>query len=430
MRMKMMVLWLVLGLVVLPARAGSLPRGDAAGEKVSAAKLEAFTEVLRDAVEHKQIGGASALVARNGKIVYFAAVGVADTDGARPVAEDTIFRIASMSKPITSVTAMTLVEEGKLDVNDPVSKYLPEFKQSVLMTDLKTGATRAAAREITIHDLLTQTSGITYRFMGKPGVGPLYVKANVQDGLSESPFSLAENCRKIAGMPLLNDPGAAWEYGLNTDVLGRVIEVASGQTLSEAFEKRVLGPLKMRDTFFVVPEAKRGRLAAVFMPDVQKGTIAKAGTDPVVSGPLVWTTTYSTKKSGYFSGGAGLCSTAGDYARFLQMMLNGGELDGARVLKKESVDEMVKNQIGDLRIGFGMHGDKFGYGFGIMSEKSDRKDGDPAPVGTFSWGSFYGSYFWGDPKNQVIAVLHTQTWPNGHLKLMEGFKKAVYEAVE
>ena len=430
MRLKIAACWLLLALMVLPARAQSLPRGDAAAEKISIAKLDAFTTVLRDMVDRKQIGGASALVARNGKVVYFAAVGLADSDGAKLVAEDTIFRIASMTKPITSVTAMTLVEEGKLNVGDPVSKYLPEFKQAVVITDAKSGATRAAAREITIHDLLTQTSGITYRFMSKPGVGPLYLKSNVQDGLSESPISLGENCRKIAGIPLLNDPGAAWEYGLNTDVLGRVIEVASGQTLSEAFEKRVLKPLKMEDTFFVVPEAKRSRLSAVFMPDLQKGSIAKVGIEPVVSGPLVWTTTYSTKESGYFSGGAGLCSTAGDYARFLQMLLNGGELDGVRVLKKESVDEMLKNQIGDLKVGFGMHGDKFGYGFGIMSEKADRKDGDPAPVGTFSWGSFYHSYFWGDPKNKVIAVLNTQTWPSGHLKSREEFKKAVYEAVE
>ncbi|HEY7117585.1 MAG TPA: serine hydrolase domain-containing protein [Tepidisphaeraceae bacterium] len=427
--------WLVAGLVLLLvalSRADSLPAGNAAAERVSLQKVDAFSRILRDQVDAKQIGGASALVARHGKVVYFTAAGLADPDTARPVDRGTIFRIASMTKPITSVAAMILVEDGKLSVDDPVARFLPEFKTSSVFVRGAEQPLRDASRPIRIRDLLTQTSGITYRFMNKPSVGDLYVRENVQDGLAESPFSLAENCKRIAAMPLLNDPGAAWEYGLNTDVLGRVIEVASGQSLDEFMRKRILDPLKMNDTFFIVPRDQRDRLSAVYMPDAKnRNEVTKVGTDRVVQGALVWSTTYSTQDdSTYYSGGGGLCSTIGDYSRFLQMLLNGGELDGARVLKADTVARMLKDQIAPLHVTFAMHGDGFGYGVGVMTDHADRKDGDVAPAGSVSWGGFFYTYFWADPKNNLVAVMMTQTWPNGHLKLREQFKKAVYDAIE
>jgi CubicO group peptidase (beta-lactamase class C family) len=418
--------WTVLAAIVLLVWSWQ-GRGDALPAADSTEKLASFSKALHEAVEAKQIGGGSALVARQGRVVYFEAAGLADASPDRPMARDAIFRIASMTKPIMSVAAMILVDDGKLSVDDPVSKYIPEFAKQMVLADPKTGQTRPASREVRVRHLLTQTSGITYKFMNKPGIGEMYIKAGVYDGLDVASESLQANCRKIASLPLLNDPGAAWEYGLNTDVLGRVVEVASGQTLDEFFARRVLGPLKMNDTFFIVPAEKRQRLAAIFMP--KNGGVERVR-QTVVAGPLVWSPEAAVRNDvKYFSGGAGLCSTIDDYARFLQMLLNGGELDGVRVLKRETVEQMMSDQIAPLRVTFAMHGDGFGYGFGIMTPKADRKDGDPAPVGSFSWGGFYYTYFWGDPKTGVIGLLMTQTQPNGGLKLREALKKAVYEKI-
>ena len=271
--------------------------------------------------------------------------GPRDAEAGLPVDEATIYRIASMTKPVTSVAVMMLLEEGKLGLDDPVSRYLPEFRAPTVLCAgprrRRGAATVPARREITIRDLLTHTSGLSYRFLDRPGLGRLYAASGVSDGLSETPGTVADNVGRLARLPLLHQPGTAWEYGLSTDVLGRVVEVASGRTLDEFFRERIFGPLRMEDTSFVVPEAKRHRLAALYTPGPDKA-IRRVGPGPVEAGALVYSATYPTRDgSTYFSGGAGLCSTIGDYARFLQMLLNRGELDGVRLLKPETVELMT-----------------------------------------------------------------------------------------
>ena len=315
------------------ASGDGLPRGDARAEGFAPEALARIGTMLDDAAARRQIAGGAALVARRGKVVYLATAGRRDAEAGLPVDEATIYRIASMTKPVTSVAVMMLREEGKLGLDDPVSRYLPEFRApTVLVAGRADPAgeplTVPARREITIRDLLTHTSGLSYRFFDRPVLGRLYAASGVSDGLCETPGTVADNVGRLARLPLLHQPGTAWEYGLNTDVLGRVVEVVSGRTLDEFFRDRIFGPLKMEDTSFVVPEAKRHRLAALYTPGPDKA-IRRVGPGPVEAGALVYSATYPTRDgSTYFSGGAGLCSTIGDYARFLQMLLNRGELDG------------------------------------------------------------------------------------------------------
>ena len=293
-------------------------------------------------------------------------------------------------------------------------------------------ATVPARREITIHDLLTHTSGLTYRFFDTTG---LYAAAGVSDGLCETPGTIADNVARIAKLPLVHQPGTTWQYSLSIDVLGRVVEVASGRTLDEFFRERIFGPLGMADTYFIVPESARQRLAALYTPGPDK-SIRRVGTGKLAAGTVIYSATYPTwDASRYFSGGAGLSGTIGDYARFLQMLANRGELDGARLLRPETVDLMTSNQIGELRIGFPHHGDAFGYGFGILTPagktESFRKSvyDDVATAGTFSWGGIFNTYFWVDRERHLIGILMTQIYPSDHLKLREEFKRLSYEAL-
>ena len=316
------------------ARGDGLPRGDARAEGFAPEALQRIGAMLDNAVGRREIAGGAALVARRGKIVYLATVGRRDVEAGLPLDESTIYRIASMTKPVTSVAVMMLQEEGKLGLNDPVSRYLPEFKASTVLAATAVPTTR----EITIHDLLTHTSGLSYRFFDRAGLGKLYADAGISDGLCETPGTVADNVGRLARLPLLHQPGTAWEYGLSTDVLGRLVEVVSGRSLEEFFRERIFRPLRMEDTSFVIPESKRRRLANLYTPGPDKA-IRPVGPARIESGALVYSATYPTRDGNtYFSGGAGLCSTIGDYARFLQMLLNRGELDGSRLLKPETVD--------------------------------------------------------------------------------------------
>lgn len=418
---------LLVSLALLPTTAA---RGDDKPSGFSKEKLDRIPEMLKAAVAKKSIAGASGLVARDGKVVLKTNVGWQDVEGKAPLGEATIFRIASMSKPITSVAVMILVDDGKLKVTDPLSKYVPEFKDMKVLVPSKDGKGHElvkANREITIHDLLTHSSGITYRLLNKPFVAKMYVDAGVSDGISETPGTIGDNVKKLAKLPLVCQPGAAWEYGLNTDVLGYVVEVASGKTLDEFLRERVFKPLKMNDTYFILPKEKRGRLATLYSVGPDK-TIARFGDKPVKQQAAVISATYPTRDdSKYYSGGAGLVSTTGDYFRFCQMMLNRGELDGARVLKAETVDLMTKNQLGELRIQFPGF-DLMGYGFGILSEKGKETAKDGAGAGSYSWGGAFGTFFWVDQKNKLVGVFMTQSFPPD-FTLGQEFKRLTYEAL-
>lgn len=397
------------------------------------AKLARVAERLKKEVENDQVAGASALIVRNGKIALLATAGMADREATKPMSADTIVRIASMSKPITSVAAMMLVDEGKLSLDDPLSKHLPEFGDMKVVSTAAGGngdtkpTLEPAKTPITIRHVITHTSGISYRFIGDPRVGPLYVEAAVADGLSETPGTLAENVKRLARLPLAFQPGTEWHYGLNTDVLGRVIEVVSGQSLDQFLRERLFKPLQMNDTSFIVPREKRDRLAAVY--GIEDGKpLARLTSVLTQRGPLVYSPTFPVwdDNAGYYSGGAALVSTLGDYARFLQMMLNGGELDGARILKPETVDAMTKDQLGTMSLGFGAFGGGFGYGFGVVTDAAQS----PTPRGSYSWGGFFSTLFWVDPQNKLIGLLFTQTYPSGNPAFGPDFQRLTYEALK
>jgi CubicO group peptidase (beta-lactamase class C family) len=412
------------------ARAEDLPRPDAKAAGLFPEKLERLDALLQDAVEYKQIAGGVVLLARHGKIGHVKVAGWRDAEAKTAMTADTLFRIASMTKPITSVAVMLLVEDGKLRLNDPVSKYIPEFKEPKVLVpgaDKDSSTLKPAGREITIHDLLAHTSGLTYRFWGVKPWAALYRDGGVGDGLVHPRGTCADNIRRLAKQPLQFQPGSAWVYGLSTDVLGVVVEKASGQDLATFFRERIFGPLKMTDTFFFVPEAKKDRLAALYLLGADR-KLTRVGEEPVTLGDLVFSARYPCEKEGrYFSGGAGLVSTARDYTRFLQMLLNRGELDGVRLLKPETVQRMTRNQIGDISIYIKEHGDCFGYGFGVVTEAGQR--GGPASVGSYSWGGIFHTYFWVDPKKELIGVLMTQVYVVGELPLRHELQKRAYECL-
>ena len=423
--------WLLV--LCLPALLTSITHGQSLAKVtpqeagLSSTALQQIDVLLQQAVERKQVAGAVALLARDGKVGYLRAKGFQDVEAGKEMSTDTLFRIASMSKPVTSVAVMILVDDGRLTVNDPVSKYLPEFKNPKVLMPGSGGDSKLvpASREITIRDLLTHTSGLTYRFMADKPLAELYHKADICDGLIRPSFTLAENVRNLASLPLLHEPGSAFQYSLSTDVLGRLVEVISGQDLESFMRSRIFEPLGMNDTYFDLPTDKTGRLAAVYEPGPDK-SIRRVDEEPVHKGELAYCVTAPYRgQRGYCSGGAGLTSSAADYARFLQMLLNGGQWNGTRILKPATVQEMTSNQIGDLE--FMAPTMRFGYGFGIWAGAG--KD-QVAAVGSYGWGGFYSTMFWVDPEKKLVGVLMTQLFPGDHLTLHEDFKKLAYAATQ
>lgn len=393
---------------------------------LSSTALQQIDGLLEQAVERKQVAGVVALLARDGRVGYVRAKGFQDVEAGKAMTTDTLFRIASMSKPVTSVAVMILVDDGRLAVTDPVSKYLPEFKNPKVMMSGVGGDSKLvpASREITIRDLLTHTSGLTYRFMAQEPFAELYRKADICDGLTRPPFTMSENVRHLASVPLLHQPGSAFQYGLSTDVLGRLVEVISGRDLETFMRSRIFEPLDMSDTYFDLPTDKTGRLAVVYEAGPDK-RIRRVGEEPVQKGELIYCVTSPYRgQRGYCSGGAGLTSSAADYARFLQMLLNGGEWNGTRILKAATVREMTSNQIGDLE--FMAPTMRFGYGFGIWAGAD--KD-QVATVGSYGWGGFYGTGFWVDPEKKLVGVFMTQL-RSDQQTLYEEFMKSAYKATQ
>ncbi len=418
----------MMGAIGLLNPSASLAHGDLEVERLN--RIEAR---LTNAVEAGEIAGGSALVAQHGSVVYRVAVGDRHRKDGLPMTEDTIVRIASMTKPITSVAVMMLVENDRIGLQDPVSKYLPEFGRMTVL-QLNHGESNddpeftivPTSAEITIEQLLTHTAGLSYRFFNRPFLAEMYVKSGVSDGLAETPGTIGQNAWRLAQVPLYCEPGTAWEYSLATDVLGRVVEVVSGLSLAQFFRTRIFEPLGMEDTSFVVPVEKRKRLAAVYGigPD---GQLESIGRGLQQRGPLVFSTTYSTWDDGrYYSGGAGLASTLDDYYRFLQMLLNRGESNGVRLLQPETVDLMTRNQVDGLEVPDWGHGTGFGYGFGVVRPEDKPEDW---AVGSYSWGGFFFTYFWVDPQNDLIGILMTQTYPSGKSSLRDDIRRITYDAM-
>ena len=397
---------------------------------LSAARLARVDAALKPYIDNKQLAGAVVAIARKNKTVYMKSFGAADIDSNKAMTNDAIFRIASMTKPVTSVAVMMLYEEGKFLLDDPIAKFIPEFKEpKVLMAD---GTTVPAKREITIRDLLRHTSGISYRFWGKP-VAEVYEKAGIFDGLAPTEGTIAEMTKRIAAQPLHSQPGEAFEYGLNTDVLGYLVELISGMPLDRFFKERIFNPLKMPDTQFYVSDAQRNRVVSLYTPG-EKGGLAKSPDAPTRWGQLIFSPAvpYGTQRT-YFSGGGGLTSTARDYLRFTQMFLNGGQLDGKRLLSRKSVELMAMNHIGDISVwtyvppgAAGNLGDKFGLGFGVRSDVGMNELGS---TGEYMWAGIFNTRFWIDPKEKLSIVMMGQIIPRNP-DIEAKVHAAVYQAIQ
>ena len=386
-------------------------------------RLDRVDQAISDAIDDGEIAGAVALVARNGSIVYHKSFGYADIDSDISMRNDSIFRIASMTKAITSVAVMMLYEQGHFQLNDPVSRFIPEFSNpSVIVVDEagEMTGTRPASREIRIIDLLTHASGIGYVFIPS-NVQQLYLDGGITDGLTATDRLLGPNIRKLAGMPLLFDPGSAFAYGLSTDVLGYLVEVVSGQSLDRFFEEQIFRPLRMEDTYFYLPESKAERLVTLYAHVDGKGLVVSQGheADLKLDNP-----NYPIEGAkSYLCGGAGLSSSAYDYARFIQMLLNNGELDGARLLGRKSVELMRAGRIdwdGDN------HAD-FGLGFLVIGDIG--KSGELGSPGAYSWGGAFNTSYWIDPSENLIAVFMSQARPV-QSDIKEVFQTMVYQALE
>ncbi len=398
-----------------------LPETTAESAGLSQDRLDNITAVMQKHVDEKKLAGAVAAVARRGKVAYLQSVGKQDIEADIDMNTNTIFRIASMTKPITSVAALMLYDDGLIQLDDPVSKYIPEFsKPAVLRRGQQTKTAVPATQEITIKHLLTHTSGLTYQW--DEHLGPLYKEAGITHGIVQDDSVLAEKMKKLARIPLLHNPGEAWTYGLSADVLGRVIEAASGKTLEEFFEKRIFEPLGMKDTHFFIPDDKMTRLAAVYAPR-PKGGLRRLDSEPIVEGSFVYCADHPYKgQRRYFSGGGGLCSTITDYLRFSQMLLNGGELDGKRLLKQKTVELMTSDHVGRLK-------KDGGFGLGVSVTRNSQESGGLDCVGSFGWGGFWYTTFFVDPNKQIIGICMGQLHPDGGATLNRRFKSLVYQAI-
>jgi CubicO group peptidase (beta-lactamase class C family) len=399
------------------ARAEELPRATPKEVGLSADRLDRIKSVVQAAVDKNQTAGVVVLVARRGKVVYLESFGKMDVEAGKAMQPDTIFRIHSMTKPITTAAALVLSEEGKLRLDDSVSKYLPEFKGLRVYAG-KWDETVEAKSEMKIRDLMRHTSGLTYGMPNGSPVDKLYIASKI-DAPGES---LAGMVDKLGKLPLQYQPGTRFHYSVSTDVLGRLIEVVSGKPLDEFLRDRILRPLDMRDTGFVVPAEKLDRFAASHLAG-EKRTLK------VIDAPS--TSRYRARPK-FLSGGGGLVSSARDYARFCQMLLNGGDLQGTRLLRPETVREMTTNQLPAEALPMTLGGfplPNLGFGLGV-SVRLDTKTPKPDPAaGEFGWSGAASTYFWVAPKPELIVIVLQQVEPF-NFGLQMALKPVIYAAIE
>jgi CubicO group peptidase (beta-lactamase class C family) len=367
---------------------------------------------LQGLVADRQIPGAVAMIVRDGRVVYHKAFGVRDVGTGAALKTDDIFRIASQTKAITSLAVMMLWEEGRFGLDDPIGRYIPAFRTQTVLTKFNPAdssyESRPARRRITIRQLLTHTSGLDYADIGSAEFRAIYAKAGLS-ALGRDGDVLSDKINVLGPLPLEFEPGERFTYSLGLDVLGRFVEVLSGMPLDQFFRTRIFEPLKMRDTYFEIPRDKRDRLVALHtMRDGQLVANHDAAAD------------MAARRVTYFSGGGGLSSTTGDYARLLQMFLNGGELDGKRLLGRKTVELMLTNQIGALEPSFGL-------GFALETTANDYRT--PLSLGSFWWSGAYNTTYWADPKERLIGLIYTNTW-GGAPGLGDPFKVFVYSALK
>lgn len=367
-------------------------------------------------VDDGRVAGVMTMVARGGHVVHWAAAGMRDLDAGDPLEPDDIFRIYSMTKPVTSTGVMILVEEGAVALDDPVSKFIPEFADVTVLDD--DGERVAPAGPMTVEHLLTHTSGLTYGFFGDSAVDRLYNES----GFFTQSVGLEDFAQRVAGLPLLASPGTRWNYSVSTDILGRVIEVASGQSFDAFLQERIFDPLGMDDTAFMVPEEKRGRFLANYARADDALQMIDSPDDGQYTRPPAWV-----------SGGGGLASTASDYIRFAQMLLGDGALGDVRILAPETVAMMRSNRLPDamvpIQLGTFLSP---GYGFGLGFAVAVDADATPEPDnnGVFRWAGAANTFFWIDPEADLIGMVWTQFNPFAAYNLEREFQTLVYEAVE
>ncbi|WP_353135105.1 serine hydrolase domain-containing protein [Pseudopedobacter sp.] len=385
--------------------------------------LHSLDSLLGSALINNWTAGATALVAKEGQVVYYKGLGFKDRENKVLMVPMDLFRIASMTKPIVSVAALQLVEEGKLKLDDPVSKYIPQFKNAQVLASFNeadtTYTTVPAKKEITVRNLMTHTSGIGYGF-GDKRLKMIYDKNNIPDLATTQKLVLDSVMQKLGTLPLGVQPDSKFYYGLNTDVLGRVIEVASGKPLDSVLIKKIFEPLGMNDTHFFLPPQKTRRLATMYS-ETKEGRLIR--TEPV-QGKNTINYPVSGAKT-YLSGGSGLVSNIDDYAKFLQMLLNKGSYAGKTILKPETIDTMTVNQIGNLKVG---KANKFGLGLEITTAEGAENGAKP---GKLSWAGAFNTTFWIDPNRKSIAILMTQVYPAIHKKeLYRKFETLVNRALD
>ncbi|MEO6527952.1 MAG: serine hydrolase domain-containing protein [Gemmatimonadaceae bacterium] len=411
---------LVFGASPVALQAQSARTEPSASLRFSRDRLTRIDRFLQERVDSNRIGGAVALVLRDGRVAYQKAVGWGDRESRRAMSQDAIFRIASQSKAITSTAILMLVEEGRITLGDPVSQFIPAYAHTTVASRADSGRTTVPARrQITIKDLLTHSSGISYgtdaiiaQLYASKALGPAAGRGWYTADKSEP---ICETMERLATLPFIAQPGESYVYGYNTDILGCVVERASGLSLDEFIRTRITVPLGMRDTHFFLPESKRARLVTVYATD-SAGRVARAPNGPLGQGD------YVDGPRRNYSGGAGLLSTAHDYARFLQMILNRGELDGVRILSPKMVDVMTSNQLGTL---FPQPGRGFGLGF----ETVDRQGADGLKsVGSFGWGGAYGSTYFVDPVERLVVVFMLNQMPL-RSDMAPKFPTLVYQAL-
>jgi CubicO group peptidase (beta-lactamase class C family) len=385
------------------AFAASLPTSKPEQSGMSTERLKRLSAAMRGYIERGEVAGTVTLVARHGRIVQLEAQGFMDLESRTPMRKDTIFRIASMTKPITSVAVMMLMEEGKYLLTDPVSKFIPEFKNPKVLVVNHPGSSRSASmlvpanREITIQDLLTQSAGL-------PAASSVPLREEWAKFTKDTPAdeTIADYCKRLARLPLNNQPGTAWEYGPATTVLGYLVEVVSGQPFDRFLAERIFRPLEMNDTFFYTPDDKVNRLVTLY--DGKSGALKASRPGREMRGSKT-----------FFNGAGGLLSTAEDYARFCQMLVANGSFNGARLLSRKSVELMTSNAIGDRPIWPDLAGYRFGLGFRVLTDVG--KSGVLGSLGSYGWGGAYGTYFFIDPKEDMFGILMIQQNSHSHLNI-------------
>ena len=390
----------------------------------SSQRLTRIDDYMEQLIEQDDIAGSVVLIAREGELVYHKAYGQRDREAGDAMQADDIFRLASMTKPITSVAVMMLYEQGKIRLNDPISQYLPEFANvQVLEMPGTLKGVHSPESPITIRHLLSHTSGLVYHWNGR--LGEAYNAEGIPMGLVDVDMELEESIAMLTEMPLAFEPGTQWNYGMNTDVLGLLVEQVSGLRLDRFLKENIFDPLGMDDTFFYLPDNYLDRLAVVY--DRRDGQPIERVPEGIQQyGPNIYSVDYPYGEyRSYFSGGAGLSSTAHDYFKFLQMLLNGGIYEGKRLLSPTTVDLMTRSHIPQLE--YPDAGYKFGLGFRVHVDPAGS--GDVWPTGVYDWGGFFNTRFWVDPENEIIGIVMNQLYPEGKLRLHSTFRNLTYQAI-